>query len=207
VICLAPRAPGDSVRPRRPAGVVTRPLNFTVRGQMDAPVVTAALEGAFPLLPLPSMSPRQAQLADQSMSRRITKEEWVAAGTLDAGRTWQEFTVEELIQCQSALSHFDEESFVYYLPAYLRYAVRYCNVDVLHPTSELMGSAVFSVTDDSPHSLRRYKRLSTPQRAAVVCFLEFMSEHAEAFIASLAQKSLVRYWNNDERDKPLVIVP
>jgi hypothetical protein len=32
VVCLAPRAPGDSVRPRRPAGVVVRPLNFTVRG-------------------------------------------------------------------------------------------------------------------------------------------------------------------------------
>jgi hypothetical protein len=31
VVWLAPRAPGDSVRPRRPAGVVVRPLNFTVR--------------------------------------------------------------------------------------------------------------------------------------------------------------------------------
>jgi hypothetical protein len=34
VVCLAPRAPGDSVRPRRLAGVGTRPLNFTVRGHM-----------------------------------------------------------------------------------------------------------------------------------------------------------------------------
>jgi hypothetical protein len=32
VVCLAPRAPGDSVRPRRLSGVVVRPLNFTVRG-------------------------------------------------------------------------------------------------------------------------------------------------------------------------------
>jgi hypothetical protein len=31
VVCLAPRAPADSVRPRRLAGVVVRPLNFTVR--------------------------------------------------------------------------------------------------------------------------------------------------------------------------------
>jgi hypothetical protein len=30
VVCLAPRAPGDSVRPRRLSGVVVRPLNFTV---------------------------------------------------------------------------------------------------------------------------------------------------------------------------------
>jgi hypothetical protein len=32
VVCLAPRALGDSVRPRRLSGVVVRPLNFTVRG-------------------------------------------------------------------------------------------------------------------------------------------------------------------------------
>jgi hypothetical protein len=31
VVCLAPRALGDSVRPRRLSGVVARPLNFTVR--------------------------------------------------------------------------------------------------------------------------------------------------------------------------------
>jgi len=34
VICLAPRAPGDSVRPRRPAGASARPLNFTVRAHV-----------------------------------------------------------------------------------------------------------------------------------------------------------------------------
>ncbi len=31
MVCLAPRAPGDRVRPRRLSGVVVRPLNFTVR--------------------------------------------------------------------------------------------------------------------------------------------------------------------------------
>jgi hypothetical protein len=37
VICLAPRAREDSVRPRRPAGVVVRPLNFTVRSHLRRP--------------------------------------------------------------------------------------------------------------------------------------------------------------------------
>jgi hypothetical protein len=31
VVCLAPRAPGDIVRPRRLSGVIVRPLNFPVR--------------------------------------------------------------------------------------------------------------------------------------------------------------------------------
>ena len=34
MVCLAPRAPGDSVRPRRPPGASARPLNFTVRFRM-----------------------------------------------------------------------------------------------------------------------------------------------------------------------------
>ncbi len=36
---LAPRAPEDSVRPRRLSGVVVRPLNFTVRGRSKNPPV------------------------------------------------------------------------------------------------------------------------------------------------------------------------
>ena len=39
MVCLTPRAPGDSVRPRRPAGVGARPLNFTVRPPRDAAVI------------------------------------------------------------------------------------------------------------------------------------------------------------------------
>jgi hypothetical protein len=31
VVCLAPRAPENNVRPRRASGVVIRPLNLTVR--------------------------------------------------------------------------------------------------------------------------------------------------------------------------------
>ena len=31
MVCLAPRALEDIVRPRRSSGVVVRPLNFTVR--------------------------------------------------------------------------------------------------------------------------------------------------------------------------------
>jgi hypothetical protein len=36
VVRLAPRAPGDSVRRRRVAGVGARPFNFTVRRSVDA---------------------------------------------------------------------------------------------------------------------------------------------------------------------------
>jgi len=50
VICLAPRAPGDSVRPRRSSGVVVRPLNFTVRRHVSASARTVVLASAWALL-------------------------------------------------------------------------------------------------------------------------------------------------------------
>jgi hypothetical protein len=38
VVCLAPRAREEIVRPRRLAGVGARPLNFTVRCHLDVPL-------------------------------------------------------------------------------------------------------------------------------------------------------------------------
>jgi hypothetical protein len=43
VVCLAPRARGDSVRPPRLSGVGARPLNFTVRRRVG---LTSAHWGA-----------------------------------------------------------------------------------------------------------------------------------------------------------------
>jgi hypothetical protein len=43
VVCLAPRAPGEIVGPRRLSGVVVRPLNFTVRPHMRKWRYTVAL--------------------------------------------------------------------------------------------------------------------------------------------------------------------
>ena len=54
MICLAPRAPGDSVRPRRSSGASARPLNFTVRFRMRqalALLVTALVTLESSLLP------------------------------------------------------------------------------------------------------------------------------------------------------------
>ena len=48
MVCLAPRAPEEIVRPRRLADVVVRPLNFTVR----PPMIRVALSSASVVLAL-----------------------------------------------------------------------------------------------------------------------------------------------------------
>ena len=70
------------------------------------------IEKAFARRPLPEMSLHQAHLADQSMSREISNDEWRRAGELDAARSWKELSDDELMACDTALSHFDEPSFV-----------------------------------------------------------------------------------------------
>ena len=174
---------------------------------MKADQVTAIIEEAFPLSPLPKMTLPQAHLADDSMARDIPKDEWDSAGKLDANRTWKEFSDEELMLCDTALAHMDEESFVYYLPAFLLFALRHCNVAWSHPASTLVGSAVFSVTHRSPYSLSRFKKFTPEQREAVVCFLEYMTRYGDDHNASHSKKALERYWKTDEAGKPLIIVP
>ena len=46
MVCLAPRALKDSVRPRRSSGVVGRPLNFTVRSHLGRFSAAKSWEGA-----------------------------------------------------------------------------------------------------------------------------------------------------------------
>jgi hypothetical protein len=63
VVCLAPRARADSVRPRRRSGVVGRPLNFAVRALMFRPrlilvaLPPAAIWAAFVYLDLQRQPP------------------------------------------------------------------------------------------------------------------------------------------------------
>jgi hypothetical protein len=174
---------------------------------METDEVTRLVREAFPLQPIPKMTLHQAQLADQTMTRSIPEQEWNDAGRMDAGRTWQDLTDEEIMSCDAALSHFDESSFVYYLPAYLLFAVRNHDADWQHPGEMTVGSVVFSVTHRTPYTRGRFKRFSAEQRAAVIAFLELIAEKGNDQERPQAQKSLERYWKTEEASRPFFIVP
>ena len=59
MVCLAPRAPGEIVRPRRLSGVVVRPLNFTVRGLFGGGAELNAVT-FLPVVKIPSFPRRLA---------------------------------------------------------------------------------------------------------------------------------------------------
>ena len=177
---------------------------------MESSLLAQQIESAFPLLPLPEVSLHQAQLLDQtmslldqSMSREISEAEWVAAGAQDSGRTWQAFTEDELIACDSALCHLDESGFIYYLPAFLLFALRHLEVEWNHPARAITGSAVFAVTDRSGYSLSRFSRFTPEQVNAVRAFLKAVAQ-SSGDNAEDARVALDRYWNTDRAGKFLL---
>ena len=87
---------------------------------------------------------RQEQLSDQSISRQITEDEWLAEGAKDRGVVWSQIDERTLRECDASLAHLDNEDFVYYLPAFLCAALRQLasgNADY----DDLVGGTVFAV--------------------------------------------------------------
>jgi len=173
---------------------------------MEPQALISRLFEAFPTAPVPEMTLRQAQLADQSLDRAISDDEWDKEGQKDRHIFWPDLSIDQLVECEAALAHFDEQSFVYYLPAFLRAAVQNADVDVLHPLSGIVGSTVFSVTDRSNYNLARLKRLTHQQIDCVIEFLKYISAHSR-FRSQDAEKALKRYWLTPEARRPLIYVP
>lgn len=54
-----------------------------LQGHMSVQSLVARIEKVSPELPLPDMTLRQAQLADETLDRKISEEEWDATGRID----------------------------------------------------------------------------------------------------------------------------
>jgi hypothetical protein len=173
---------------------------------MNASEVIALIEAAFPTQPLPDTTLRQGQLADQSISRCITQEEWDAEGAKDRGVTWTQVRDDELVSFDAALAHLDENSFVYYLPAFLRFATTHI-VQSYDKRSLIVNFTVFAVAHRSPYNLSRLKKLNDAQIDAVTRFLRFVRDNNK-MNASDADDALREYWETPEcRRKTLIHVP
>lgn len=165
------------------------------------------LERAFPLRPYPKVTLHQGCFADDTLAREVSEGEWRRAAELDADRDWQSYSDEELIATAPALAHLPEESFVYYVPAYICFAATHAGAKWSEPGWDLLGSIVFSLTHLSPYNLARLKAFSDDQKKIVVKLLEFFASHESDSNSSDARKGLERYWYTDEANKPLIVVP
>lgn len=162
------------------------------------------IEKAFPSSPMPEMSLRQAVLADQTLTRCISEEEWAAERLKDGTTAWTRLTDEILCECREGLAHLDEESFVYYLGAFLRFAVKHARAQILDREGELLCTVVSSITDRSNYNLARLKALNDSQISCVIAVLELLSKTSETHGAD-SLKALDRYWLTPESHRKTVV--
>jgi hypothetical protein len=174
---------------------------------MDARELIETITAAFPLEPVPEIGPQASHASDALYLGNISEQECDAAAARDAGRTWQQYSDEELATLDAAMAHLTVDAFIYYLPAYLCAAIRHANRDIFDSWSLFVAHACFQVTNRSDHSLTRYQQFTAAQEHAVIQFLEFMVEHADDHDAVHARKALDRYWKNPKRNAPKIIVP
>ncbi|MBX3628099.1 MAG: hypothetical protein KF892_24025 [Rhizobacter sp.] len=163
---------------------------------MSPPQLIASIKVAFPVLPLPAMTLRQAQLADQSLAREISEEEWEAERSIDGATPWDEIEVSTLIECDAALSHLEDQSLCYYLPAYLCFCL-----DGAWPRNfkeePVFWSTVFLLTSLSAYNVARLKHLTEVQVDLVCEFLEWVKD-TDPIQRNAAEIALRSYWKTPD---------
>jgi hypothetical protein len=94
---------------------------------------------------------------------------------------WREVPDDVVEREYAALSFFSPEGFRHFLPAFLSWVLR-------HPSSPaaVVDSTIWALTPSvnapnlQPFALSKFTRLDGPQRAAIVWFLDAMSDHPQA---------------------------
>ena len=100
-------------------------------------------------------------------------------------------------ECPDALSFLDPEGWRFYLPAYMRWALR----DLKDSHSTAIDQTIYSLDcGDSPpsavgHSTARFRTLNRAQAQAVHRFLTFAADNDDTCDAVVAQQALDRYWS------------
>lgn len=171
---------------------------------MDARGVIACIDSAFQGVARAQTSLRQFLLTDQfGMSRHIGESEWRAAGKQRVDAVWQEIPDAEIEEGHGLLAHMDAEEFQYYLPAYMRHAVK--GHDESGWGADVLEMTVWSLFPSktgrrvSPSSIAQYAALDAAQRTAVIVFLTFVANLDGAMQAHHALEALAGYWRPEVR--------
>jgi hypothetical protein len=170
---------------------------------MSAQNTIREIEQAFWGVARPETSLRQFKLTDEfGMSGNITDADWLRAGSARVDASWLDIPDAEIEECGNQLAHMQADEFLYYLPAYMCYAVR----QIARPIweTDIIGSLVFSLSPKSQMSavnlchFAQLTLINKAQKNAVINFLQFIGVMADAVHQSDAINAIERYWNHSE---------
>ena len=125
-----------------------------------------------------------------------SEEEAEKARELDTESSWEEIPDEWIENCGGALSFYDPQSWQYYIPAYMIWALKYFRI------SDSIASDwtiyTFDLSENNPElkqdDMERFQQLNQKQSAAVCRFLRYMSRDNERVDGRVAKKALQKYW-------------
>lgn len=170
---------------------------------MSAENTISEIERAFDGIARPETSLRQFNLTDKhGMSGDISASDWARAANLRVDAIWQDIPDVEIKECGNQLAHMQADEFLYYLPAYMRYAVKHVTLSIWE--SDILGGVVFSLSPKSQitalnlYHLAQLVLINKSQKNSIVNFLNFLATTADEVHRPDAMKAIERYWNHSD---------
>ncbi len=113
----------------------------------------------------------QAMMLDD----RASDEECLKARELDTEKSWQEIT-DKTIEGFNQLTFLDNKGYCFYIPAYMKWWVKYCDE---FPYSDTPEYVVYSLTSGVESGKCRIKNLSEQQKPPALSFIYFAAINDE----------------------------
>jgi hypothetical protein len=174
---------------------------------MDIATVDATIEAAFAGVSRDEgCTLHRAQLLDQTMDREITETDWRDAKNRDQAMDWRDVPDDDLDECDAALSHATPECWRFYLPAYMRRAMRFLDTSILETwfPGSVLSHLTYPTKPLQGYALDRFRTLDAAQQKAVRTFLEYVRDYpvARTSYRRDAEIALGKYWGLEEQSRP-----
>jgi hypothetical protein len=142
----------------------------------------------------------QAQLRDCIGDFEIAEEEWLHQKLRDPETNWRDVPAASLDECDAVLSHASPQSWLFYLPAYMKRALELLATNA--EESYLPSSVVFHLTLQRRSAglnfyvFERFQQITEAQERAIIAFLEYVRDYPQkrTWDAESATEALNSYW-------------
>lgn len=155
--------------------------------------IISALEAAFAGVSRGAVTIHEAEVIDDYGS----KDERNEARTRDPELDWRHIPDSSIEKCANALTYLDPVSWRFYLPAYVRFGLRWFH----DPRGWIIDHAIYSLDPGKARTpadtrLDQFATLDAAQANVIRRFLEFASRNDAHCDAVVAKQALERYWSD-----------
>lgn len=161
--------------------------------------IIAAIHAAFHGAPLGEITLHEAKVIDTYGAMK----ERARGRRLDVAPCWEAIPDSHLEECSGALSHLDPQSWRYYLPRFMEWALTHYRTSK-SITVDYTIYALLLTDDDAlinQHLRERYRQLTAEQTRVVCRFLQFMALEDGHVDAASATQALRRFWGRFSADR------